>query len=494
MSSSSNCPEKPAIIVVFGVCGDLVTRKIIPAFAKMLNGGRLHPETKIIGIARKPISTAEFRSFCFANIGKKISQDQSFIKNFHNLFEYCQLDFLDNTSYKNLDKLIQKINVQNDSKHIVIHYLSTHSDFFVPICSNLQKNDLLSQSRVVLEKPLGFDENSAQDISKAMSSLLQEQQIFRIDHYLGKEAVQNVLALRLGNSFMESLWNRQHISHIEITAAEKVGVGSRGGFYDKTGVMRDMVQSHLLQLLSIIAMEPPINRHYDSVRDEKVKVLKSLRTMEFNTVLTDSIRGQYQREGETLGYREETNVANDSNTETFVALKCWVDNWRWSNIPFYIRTGKRMPKRLTQIVIYFRSVPITIFPIAKGHEQTQALIIGLNPKNTVSLQLMVKTPGNQQVLRPVKLSLDFNEHFGLKSQSAYERLIGDIIQNDLTLFLRHDEVILAWQWVDKIIQSWQKIPDQIEFYDSHSWGPSNDYDFIRRGGYQWAKTLTKTHD
>ena len=490
----------PAIITIFGAQGDLATRKIIPALGQMYAEGVLHPRSKVIGLGRHALTAEAFADACLQSYQQRLqdlddaeglqkASQAQFRQGFIGLFDFVSMDYSDSRGYEQLQQKIADKKQALVETCAEVFYLSTHSELIAPVVQQLHAVGLLQSARVVIEKPIGDCYQSANAINEALMQYLYEEQVFRIDHYLGKEAVQNLLALRLGNSFMESLWNRNHISHIEISAAEEIGIERRGDFYDKTGALRDMVQSHLLQLLSIVAMEAPINRSHDSIRDEKVKVLKSLRHMNEQMIKRDCIRAQYRGSGRSVSFYEERNVASDSTTETFVALKCWIDNWRWSGVPFYLRTGKKMPKRLAEIVIYFRSTPVDIFPIARGYEQSHALVIELNPNDRLSLFLMAKTPGDEPVLKPVELSLDFNAHFGVKPRDAYERLLSDVIKADLTLFLRHDEVSYAWQWVDEILQHWQHMPETLQFYDCNSWGPIGGDNFLNRDGYLWAERL-----
>ena len=348
----------------------------------------------------------------------------------------------------------------------------------------------MHNARVVLEKPLGHDLASAQKINDDVGQYFQEQQIFRIDHYLGKETVQNLMVLRFGNTIFEPLWRSPHIKSVQITVAESVGVGSRAGFYDGTGAMRDMIQNHLLQLLCIVAMEPPVSLDPDAVRDEKLKVLRSLRPMSIAEVAKDTVRGQYSagasKDGSAIGYLQEDNVPADSRTETFVALKAHINNWRWANVPIFLRTGKRMAERRSEIVIEFADLPFTIFNDSP-RQSVNRLMIRLQPEEHVQLHMMAKEPGSGMKLRPVHLNLDLESAFTERRAEAYERLLIDVIKGRLTHFMRRDELEAAWTWVDPIIDGWKQLNEKPKAYTAGTWGPAASSALMAREDSSWVE-------
>jgi glucose-6-phosphate 1-dehydrogenase len=343
--------------------------------------------------------------------------------------------------------------------------------------------------RVVLEKPLGHDLASSNAINAAVGQCFTENQIYRIDHYLGKESVQNLMAIRFGNVLFEPLWRREWINDVQITIAEELGVEERGEFYDQTGALRDMVQNHLLQLLCIVAMEPPVSMAEDAVRDEKLKVLKALKPFTNESVIAKTVRGQYRagaiNGAPVVGYREEHNVAPESDTETFVALQADIANWRWAGVPFFLRSGKRMQERVTEIVINFRNVPHSVFPVPAGLHAANRLVISLQPRESVRLYFLAKEPGDGMNLRPTYLNLDFHATFKVRWADAYERLLLDVIRGRLALFMRRDELAQAWSWVEPIIDSWQQVSIAPKPYTAGSWGPSASSALLSRTGSLW---------
>jgi glucose-6-phosphate 1-dehydrogenase len=346
---------------------------------------------------------------------------------------------------------------------------------------------------VVLEKPLGHDTESADLINTQVGAVFAEKQIYRIDHYLGKEAVQNLMALRFGNALFEPLWRRGLIKHVQITVAEELGVERRGQFYDKTGALRDMVQNHLLQLLCIMAMEPPASSDPDAVRDEKLKVLRALRPLRDRDVLTKTVRGQYKagavRGVPVPGYLEEADIAADSSTETFAALKVEIDTWRWAGVPFYLRTGKRLQDRLTELVVTFDEVPHPIFENPPTARTANELVIRLQPDESITMTILAKNPGEGMRLKPVSLALDLGETFKTRSLDAYERLLMDTVKGNLTLFMRRDELDAAWAWIDPIRAGWEQYDERPKIYIAGSWGPAASSAMIGRDGFAWHDEL-----
>jgi glucose-6-phosphate 1-dehydrogenase len=375
-----------------------------------------------------------------------------------------------------------------------IFFYSTASNLFATISENLAGAGVVTPlSRVVLEKPLGNDVASADLINQQVGAIFAERQIYRIDHYLGKEAVQNLMALRFGNALFEPLWRRGLIRHVQITVAEELGVERRGQFYDTTGALRDMVQNHLLQLLCIMAMEPPASSDPDAVRDEKLKVLRALRPLRDRDVLTKTVRGQYKagavRGAPVPGYLEEADIAPDSTTETFVALKAEIDTWRWAGVPFYLRTGKRLQDRLTELVVTFDEVPHPIFEKPPTTQAANLLVIRLQPDESITLTILAKNPGEGMRLKPVDLALDLGETFKMRSLDAYERLLMDTVKGNLTLFMRRDELDAAWRWIDPIRAGWAQYDERPKSYIAGSWGPAASSALIGRDGYAWHDEL-----
>ena len=477
-------------LVLFGGSGDLAMRKLLPAMYARDRAKDLPASARIICVGRHEWSREEFLENVDRNSKPHIAAsnfDLSLWQAFCERIVYVTLDASDAASYQALVDAMR-----DDNKVTRVYYLATPPSLFSTICHNLAKIGLATpNSRVVLEKPLGRDLASAKQINEEVGRVFSESQIFRIDHYLGKEAVQNLLALRFGNVLFEPLWRREWISDVQITIAEEIGVGNRMGFYETAGALRDMLQNHLLQLLCIVAMESPVSINADAVGDEKLKVLRSLRRFTPTTLAQNVIRGQY-RSGhvngvEVPGYRKEPGANPGSRTETFVALKAEIDTWRWAGVPFFLRTGKRMADQLAEIVVRFKSIPHSIFAQSTSTFQPNCLVIRLQPDEGLQLNLMAKTPGDGMRLKPVELELDFRESFKMPRMEAYERLLLDILRGQLTLFMRSDELEAAWEWVEPILNHWdQEDTDPIP-YSAGTWGPAAASALIGRDGLQWRE-------
>lgn len=471
-------------IVIFGGAGDLSFRKLLPALYMAHSHGKLDGETRIIGIGRQSWSRDQYLNFISEQSPPFIEANalkQEDWKSFLERLQFVQLDLTNAGDYAKLKAVCVEPRMR-------VFYLATAPSLFTQICANLSEAGLVdAQSRVVLEKPLGTDLASAQAINAQVSQYFEEQQIYRIDHYLGKETVQNLMVLRFGNAIFEPLWRAPYIKSVQITVAETVGVGSRAGFYNGAGAMRDMVQNHLLQLLCIVAMEPPISMNADDVRDEKLKVLRSLRKMDLGDIKRDTVRGQYtagNSEGLAVkAYREEANVPADSRTETFVALKAHINNARWANVPFFLRTGKRLQKRHSEIIIEFSEQPFSIF--GNATQQPNRLIISLQPEESIQLQMMVKEPGSGMNMSPVKLGLDLQHSSDKRRAEAYERLLMDVIKGRLTHFMRRDELEAAWTWVEPILHGWETLDDKPREYPAGSWGPAASSALMARENLCW---------
>jgi glucose-6-phosphate 1-dehydrogenase len=477
----------PFDIVLFGATGDLAMRKLMRAMYRRVAAGQIQPGSKIFALARSDLTTEKYLEQVHEHFKQYLSAEELVPQQWETFCSFVQYVSVNATVKADFDKLARALKGREDMVRVV--FLSMAPSLFTATCSNLAAANLVTpNSRVVLEKPLGQDRASAAEINDLVGSIFAEQQIYRIDHYLGKEAVQNLIALRFGNTLFEPLWRRGRICHVQITVTEQVGVEGRGEFYDQTGSLRDMVQSHMLQLLSIIAMEPPVSGDADAVRNEKLKVLHALRPISGEDVETKTVRGQYKSgaiKGKAVpGYLEEPGVPPDSRTETFVALKVEVDTWRWAGVPFYLRTGKRLQDQLAEIVVTFDAVPHSIFEAGRVPRQNQ-LIIQLQPDESITLCIVAKTPGETMRLKPVNLSLHFTDTFKEKSLDAYERLITDVAKGNLTLFMRRDELDAAWAWIDPIREGWNQSDEPPKLYGAGTWGPSASSALISRDGFTW---------
>jgi glucose-6-phosphate 1-dehydrogenase len=470
-------------LLLFGATGDLARRMLLPSLFALDSDGLLDPGLEIIGTARSDFNDQSFRNFARESLEKFLPPERrGSVATFLNRIGFQPLDATDTAGY---GALARKVGTPKQGLAI---FLSTAPSLFEQTIKGLQSSDLAGDTvRIGLEKPLGSDLATSKHINDAVSAAFTEDRIFRIDHYLGKETVQNLLALRFANLMFEPLWNAAHIDHVQITVAETVGLEGRVGFYDEAGALRDMVQNHMLQLLSLVAMEPPASYDATAVRDEKVKVLRSLRLI----APGETVTGQYRAgaiAGEAVpGYDDE--LGKDSDTETFVAIKAHIDNWRWKGVPFYLRTGKRLPKRVTEIIVQFRQVPHSIFAGKGARAQPNRLVIGIQPAENISMTLMAKVPGLDRDgirLREVPLDIAMADAFaGPQRRIAYERLLLDLIEGDQTLFVRRDEVEAQWSWIDGIRASWADHGLLPKPYTAGSWGPSAAIALAERDGVTW---------
>jgi glucose-6-phosphate 1-dehydrogenase len=482
-------------LVMFGGTGDLAWRKLMPALFQAFRHGTLPEGGRIIGVGRDNLSHEQYREliqsrFEKVELAKRPSAEE--FARFAAMLEFQRMDLSKPDDYASLADTLNSRNADS-----VVIYVATAPSLFTNVCEQLAAAGLNTpKTRVVLEKPLGHDLASNRSINQTVRRFFEEKQIFRIDHYLGKPSVQNLFAMRFGNALFEPLWRREHIANIQITIAEDLGVESRGAFYETTGALRDMVQNHALQLLCAIAMEPPINSHADAIRDEKLKVLRSLKPWTSETLKQDVVRGQYSAGtsggAKVPGYREETGVDPKSNTETFVALRTEIANWRWAGVPFYIRTGKRLAGRDARIVINFRPTPHAIYDSNDG--AANRLIINLQPKDGLELHMLAQGQDNRssraaasQSLAPVQLDLDFDKRFGSERVGAYERLLLDVIDGRLNLFVRSDEQEEAWRWVEPMLEHWAADAQGPRLYAAGTWGPSASSAMIARDGFCWSE-------
>ncbi|MDN3524114.1 glucose-6-phosphate dehydrogenase [Halomonas sabkhae] len=477
--------------VLFGALGDLSQRKLYPALYQLDRENLLADNTRLLGVARQEVDAEGFRSRVEASLKEYIKRDEldaEVVERFLNRLDYRCIDATQVEGYAGIREWRQGA---GDRPMVV--YLAVGASLYGDICRHLEDSGSLDESaRVVVEKPIGHDLESSDEINDAIGAVFPESRIYRIDHYLGKETVQNLIALRFANPLFGTQWNQNHISHVEITVAEKVGIEGRWGYFDQAGQLRDMVQNHLLQLVCLIAMDPPANLDADAIRDEKVKVLKALKPFTDDMLGTDVVRGQYiagTSDGQSVpGYLEEPDANTASHTETFVAMKTEVSNWRWAGVPFYLRTGKRMPEKLSQIVIHFRQQPHYIFDPDQRSLAANKLVIRLQPDEGIALQVLTKDSGLDKGmrLRPGPLHLDFNNAFAkTRIPDAYERLLLEVMKGQQYLFVRRDEVEHAWKWCDSLIEAWQERDEPPRRYPSGSWGPVASIAMISQDGRSW---------
>ncbi len=475
-------------LVLFGGTGDLAMRKLLPALYQLNRSSPFAANSKIVAVGRPPGNRETFLNKVENHLEKHLPAedwDKVSWQQFSKHLNFLALVADKTDSYRELGTLLS-----DDENRPRVFYFSTHSSLYSVIASNLGSQNLINQqSRVVLEKPIGRELTSAKSISGQMSNYFTESQIYRIDHYLGKETVQNLLVLRFANPLFESLWNHHYIDHFQITISETLGVESRGEFYEETGALRDIVQNHLLQLLCILAMEPPASTEPDRIRDEKLKVLHSLLPLTEDGISRQVVRGQYAA-GQIHGkpcdsYVDEDGVDPNSHIETFVAMKVIIDNMRWSGVPFYMRTGKRLPNRSCEIVVQFKEIPHWIFDTPRGQLMNNQLVITLQPDETITLRLCGKRMGPGMDVRTIDLNLNPNTRTKKRSPDAYERLLLDVIKGDQTLFLRQDELEQAWRWVDPILSYWENSPSPPEPYACGSWGPAGSTLMLAKDGRLW---------
>ncbi len=493
----------PCAVVIFGASGDLTRRKLMPALYNLAVSRALPSGFAVVGQARREKTNDQFRAEMKEEVAKHSRRkpiDSTAWNDFERGISYVSGTFEDSRTYSKLREHLAELDRERGTGGNRLYYLATPPSEFGTIVNGLRSADLVADarsrsapwSRVVFEKPFGHDLESARELNDTIARVFHESQVFRIDHYLGKETVQNLLVFRFANSLWEPLWNREHVDHVQITVAEEIGVEGRGKFYEQTGVTKDIVENHLMQLLCLTAMEPPISLAADAVRDEKVKVLRSLRPMERSMVIENVIRGQYGRGfvrgDEVPAYREEPDVDPQSRVETYVAMKVNVDNWRWGGVPFYVRAGKRLPRRVTEISVQFNKVPHSLFRAPDGGVTPNVLAMRIQPDEGIALRFITKEPGQQTILRDVAMDFRYGAAFGSNTPEAYERLLLDAMRGDATLFTRRDEVEEQWAYIDRIIKAWQyegNAPPPI--YPAGTWGPEQADDLLARDGRRWRK-------
>ena len=489
--------EENAVYFIFGATGDLARRKLFPAFYSMWREGKLSKHFAIVGLARRSRTYEQFRSDLLQSIQEfcryKVGEDQADWTRFADHFSYMSLDIHDVNGFQELNQLAKGLEQKFGISGNRLFYLALAPELFGSVTHNLQDGGMLQSPgwhRLVIEKPFGYDQPTALKLNEEIRKVFKEHEIYRIDHYLGKEMVQNIEIVRFANALFEPLWNNKHIANIQITLCETVGVQERGGYYDHSGALRDMGQNHMLQMVAMMAMEPPSRQHPEDIRDEKVKVMRSLRLYtDREDVNRNVVRGQYG-EGELMGkplkgYRQEDSVHPASTTETYFAAKVMVDNFRWAGVPFYVRTGKRLPVKTTEVVVEFKNIPNNVYLAQKYKLQPNLLVFRVNPLEGIYMKINAKAPGSEWKIIPFAMDFCQSCNIGFNTPEAYERLLYDATRGDSTYFTRWDEVSLAWRFIDQIAQVWAEGTQDLIEYPAGSWGPDAAYELLARDGFRW---------
>jgi len=493
----------PCVMVIFGATGDLTKRKLFPALYNLAKDGFLPDNFAIIGVGRQELETADFRSQIIADLKKFVENtpDKKLIEWFENRTYYTGGDFDDDKKlFKDIKNLLGEVCEAHQIPENYFYYLATPPQLFANVAGKIYKNGLGKEEngnwrRFIFEKPFGRDIESARKLNHELGKILTEKQIYRIDHYLGKETVQNILVFRFGNSIFEPIWNRNFIDHVQITVSENLGVETRGGYYDTAGALRDMIPNHIFQLITLTAMEPPVSFEADAVRDEQAKILQAIQPFTPEEVLHNAVRGQYGageiKKKNSVAYRSEQAVVPESDTETFAALKLSIDNWRWADVPFYIRTGKRLPSKRTDVTIQFKKAPFMLFRDTSVEKlPTNRIVIQVQPDEGITLHFGAKIPGPIVNMGAVDMDFNYVDHFGEQISTGYERLLFDCMTGDATLFQRADMVETSWGVVSPILDVWQAIPARdFPNYESGSWGPADADDLLNRDGRKWRNTV-----
>ncbi len=483
--------NEPNIFVIFGSTGDLTYRKLMPALYNLHIQNLLPKDFSVICIGRRDFSNEDYKE----NVKKSLNKfsgntfDEGKWEKFSLIFNYLKLDFVNDKTYGSLKNSIDILCDKYKYQENIMYYMAVAPEYFSVIAENLNKNGLVCKEkgikRIIIEKPFGENLKSARELNEKITEIFTEKEIYRIDHYLGKEMIQNIMAIRFANPILESIWNNRYIDNIQITSNESLGVLTRGRYYEKSGALKDMLQNHMLQLLTLIAMEPPTSLDTESIRDEKVKVLRAIPKVDEEFVKNNIVRAQYlEDKGKTLkAYRDEENVSKDSNVETFVALKCFINNYRWTGVPFYIRTGKRLSKKITEVVIEFKNAPFVLYN-NENNIQPNLLVIRIHPDERIFLNLNVKKQGNENEIIPIQMDFCQNCH-SIVSAEAYEKLMYDAIRGDSTLFTRWDETEFSWKFVEKISDVWNKKDIPLHTYESLSSGPEEMNRLLHRKNMKW---------